>query len=139
MAIVIKRFENVSSFKKYIEDTIAETKTLLGTHMGEIEAIRQRYEKTRKRLDLIKKMTGGKQEAAKDTKQTEISGFRVLMNPTAEYELNLMEEAITSLQERLTNFENSREIFPVLSEESMKVGVVLNDGLPTGFLFYVLE
>ena len=107
--------------------------------MGEIEAIRQRYEKTKKRLDLIKKMTGGRQEAAKDTKQTEISGFRVLMNPTAEYELNLMEEAITSLQERLTNFENSREIFPVLSEETMKVGVVLNDGLPTGFLFYVLE
>jgi len=50
-----------------------------------------------------------------------------------------MEEAITSLQERSTNFENAREIFPVLSEKRMKVGVVLNDGLPIGFLFYVLE
>jgi uncharacterized coiled-coil DUF342 family protein len=138
MAIAVTVYNSAPEFKDYVEKTIAQTKEALGEHMKSIEEIRKKYEKTKKRYDTLKKLTG-KAEVAKDTKQLDVGGFKVLVNPTADYELTLMEEAITSLQEKLNLFEKAKEMFPALIDESMKVGVVLNDGVPTGFMLYMQD
>jgi len=139
LAIVISRFDSVSSFTKYVEQMVQETKSALGAHMAEIEEIRKKYDKAKKRYDVMKKLTGGKADVLKDTKQTEVAGFKVLVSPSAEYELTLMEEAITSIQEKLDAFERTKELFPMLTEENMRIAAVVNDGIPTGFMFYVAE
>jgi hypothetical protein len=131
LAITVTFFSSASELSKYVEQTVADVKAALGYHLKEIEAIRQRYEKAKKRYEGFKKFTGGKADALKDTKQLEVAGFKVLVNPTAEYELTIMEEAISSLQERLDAFEKTRELIPAVSDENMKIGMVLNDGTPT--------
>ena len=138
MAISITVFNSAPEFKSYVEKTITDSKMTLGDYMKSIEEIRKKYERTKKRYDTLKKLTG-KVEVTKDTKQIDVGGFKVLVNPTAEYELTLMEEAITSLQEKVNLFEKAREMFPALVDETMKVGVVLNDGVPTGFMLYMQD
>jgi len=138
MAITIKFFDSVSAFGKYIDQISTETKNALGQHLSQIEEIRKRYENTRKRFEGLKKLAGNKADALKDTKKLDVAGFKVLVNPSAEYELTLMEEAINSLQERYDAFAKVKEqLLPSLTEENTKIGVVLNDGHPTGFMFYM--
>jgi len=139
MALTVSIFNSATDFTKYIEQTISETKSALGLQMSKIEEIRKKYEKTKKRYDTLKKLTGGKTDILKDTKQLDVAGFKVLVNPTADYELKLWEEAIESMQQKLQSFEKARELFPVLGDETMKIGMVLNDGLPTGFMLYMQE
>lgn len=139
MAITINFFDNVSELSKYVEQAVSDTKTTLGSHLKVVEDVRKRYDKAMKRYEGFKKLTKGKSDHLRDTKQLEVAGFKVLVNPTSEYELTLMEEAITSLQDRLAAFEKTKELFPAVSDENMKIGMVLNDGTPTGFLFYVQD
>jgi len=139
LTITISFFNSKMEFKKYVEQSITETNALLGTHMVQTEEVRKRFDKSKKRFDTLKKFGGGKQDVPKDTKQMEVAGFKVLVNPTADYELTLMEEAVSTLQERLDAFEKTKEIFPVLTEEDMRIGVVLNEGIPTGFMLYVTD
>lgn len=139
MAISVGIYNSTTEFKKYIEKTIADLKTELGTHMALTEEIRRKYDKNKKRYETLKKLTGGKTDVLKDTKQLDVAGFKVLVNPTAEYELTLMEESVSSLQDKLAAFERAKELNSVMTDESMKVGVVLNDGTPTGFMFYLQD
>jgi len=137
LAITISFFSSIAEFKNYVEKSITETKTSLGTHLSRTEDIRRRYDKSRKHFETLKKLTGGKQQVPKDTKQMEVGGFKVLVNPTAEYELTLMEETVSTLQDKLDAFEKAKEMFPVLNDEETKIGVVLNEGIPSGFMLYV--
>ena len=137
MTVTVSFFNSVPELSKYVEDAIIQTKADLGTHLSQTEEVRKRYEKSRKRYDTLKKLTGGKQEIPKDTKQMEVAGFKVLVNPSADYELTLMEEAVSTLQEKLDAFEKAKELFPVLTDEGLKIGMVLNEGIPGGFMLYV--
>lgn len=139
MAITINLFDNVSALSKYVDQTIADTRASLGAHMRQVDEIRRRYEKVKKQYEGLKKLSGGKNDSLRDTKQLDIAGFKVLVNPTAEYELTLMNEAISSLQDQLKEYEKTKELFPSVSDENMKIGMVLNDGVPTGFIFYTHE
>ncbi len=137
MTVTVSFFNSVPELSKYVEDAITQTKAALGTHMLQTEEVRKRYEKSRKRYDTLKKLAGTKQEIPKDTKQMEVAGFKVLVNPSADYELTLMEEAVSTLQEKLDAFEKAKELFPVLTDEGLKIGMVLNEGIPGGFMLYV--
>ena len=119
MTINFLVFDSVPDFKKHIEQTIAETKTSMGTQMRRIDEAKKK----------LKNRAG-----SPETKKLDIAGFRVLVNPTIEHELKLMEETFSSLQERLELFEKSKELFPHLTNQNMKVAVVLEDGLPSAFM-----
>jgi hypothetical protein len=131
-------FESVPEFKNHVERTISETKSTLGQTLAKTEDVRKRYDVTMKRFEALKKLSG-KKEIPKDTKKLEVAGFKVLVNPSADYELTLMEESVSSLQEKLEAFEKTKEIFPALNGDSMKIAMVLNEGVPAGFMFYVPE
>lgn len=136
MTITITFFESVPEFKKHVDETIAETKTTLGVTLQKTEEVRKRYEVVRKHFDSLRKLSG-KKDIPKDTKQMEVASFRVLINPSADYELTLMEESVLSLQEKLESFEKTKELFPSLTEDKMKIAMVLNEGVPAGFMLYV--
>lgn len=138
MTVTIMFFESVPEFKNHVERTISETKSTLGQTLAKTEDVRKRYDVTMKRFEALKKLSG-KKEIPKDTKKLEVAGFKVLVNPSADYELTLMEESVSSLQEKLEAFEKTKEIFPALNGDSMKIAMVLNEGVPAGFMFYVPE
>ena len=125
---------SVSEFKAFIEKNITETQSALGLQMKQIGVARRKYEEAKRAAGvsgLDKKLP------AKDVKKISIAGFKVLVNPSIEHELSLMEEAFSSLQERLNTFNQVRgDIYPALSDDRMKVGVVLEDGIPSAFMFY---
>jgi hypothetical protein len=135
VAITVIFFDSISEFKKHIEAAIGETKTTLGITLQKTEEVRKRYEVVKKQFESLQKLSG-KKEIPKDTKQMEVASFKVLVNPSADYELTLMEESVSSLQEKIESFEKTKELFPSLSNESMKIAMVLNEGVPAGFMFY---
>jgi hypothetical protein len=135
VAITVIFFDSVPEFKKHIEAAIGETKTTLGMTLQKTEEVRKRYEVVKKHFESLQKLSG-KKEIPKDTKQMEVASFKVLVNPSADYELTLMEESVSSLQEKIDSFEKTKELFPSLSNESMKIAMVLNEGVPAGFMFY---
>ena len=136
MTITVTFFDSVPDFKRHVDTTISETKTTLGMTLQKTEEVRKRYEVVKKHFDSLRKLSG-KKDIPKDTKQMEVASFKILINPSADYELTLMEESVSSLHEKLESFEKTKELFPSLSEENMKIAMVLNEGVPAGFMFYV--
>jgi hypothetical protein len=135
VAITVTFFESVPEFKKHVDATIAETKTTLGVTLQKTEEVRKRYDVVRKHFESLGK-TSGKMEGQKDTKQMELASFKILVNPSADYELTLMEESVSSLQEKIDSYEKTKELFPSLAE-NQKIAMVLNEGVPAGFMLYV--
>lgn len=133
MTISFSVCNSVPEFKKFVEQGIAETQSALGKQMTQIGVVRKKYEEAKKAAGV----TGlGKKLPARDVKKTTIAGFNVLLNPSQEHELTLMEEAFSSLQDKLNTFERAKGLYSVLSDERMKVGIVLEDGVPTAFMLY---
>ena len=135
MTITVTFFDSVPDFKKHVDATIAETKTTLGVTLQKTEEVRKRYEIVRKDFESLRKLSG-KKDLPKDTKQMEVASFRILINPSADYELTLMEESVSSLQEKIDSYEKTKELFPSLAE-NQKIAMVLNEGVPAGFMLYV--
>jgi hypothetical protein len=135
MAITAVFFQSVNDFQKHVDQSIAESKTLLGKIFTITEEVRKRYdvERTRSTNSDNSKV---KTVLSKETKQVELAGFKVLVNPTTDYELRLMEESATSIQERIDAFEKIKELYPRLSQTNMRIGMILNDGMPSGFMFF---
>jgi len=162
MTISVSSFDSKSEFQQYVDQTIRETKTLLGSYMAQIELVRRKYN-TSKRSNpettsnaskgdgSLRKFLGGKKDtkvskkpaeslaSSTNLKQQEVAGFKVLINPPPEYELRILEDTITSLQERLETFERAKGLFPTITNERTGISVVLDDGLPTGFVLHLPE
>ena len=130
MGIIILFFETREDLSKYAELQLTEAKNTLLSHS-------RRLSEAQKRADL----EGGgqnnkkKQDKQNDTRQTDIAGFKVLINPTANYELNLLDEATKSVQEKIEVLERIRkQLLPGL--KNGKIAAVLDDGIPTAFMHY---
>jgi hypothetical protein len=135
MTITVEFFESISEFKKHVDATISDTNKTLGVTLQRTEEIRKRYEAKKKHFDSLQKHSS-KKDIPKDTKQMEVASFKVLINPSADYELMLIEESVSSLQEKIESFEKTKELFPSLPKDNMKIAMVLNEGVPAGFMFY---
>jgi hypothetical protein len=130
MGIIILFFESIEDLSKYADLQLAEAKNTLHSHS-------RRLSEAQKRVDL----EGGgqnnkkKQDKQNDTRQTDIAGFKVLINPTANYELNLLDEATKSVQEKIEVLERIRkQLLPEL--KNGKIAAVLDDGIPIAFMHY---
>lgn len=117
-------FGSADDFLSYVEKAIAETKTKMGTQMRIIDEVKRKHGS----------MNNGSKEF-RQSQRIDIAGFKVLIDPSVEHELRLMEETFSALQDKLVVFEKTKELFPQ-AKSSSKVGLVLEDGLPSGFTFY---
>ena len=125
MSITFITFNSVGDFKKYVDQTIAETKSAMGVQMRSIDEIKRRQSSTK-----------GPKNPAEQSQRKELAGFKVLVNPTVEHELKLLEETFSTFQDKLTVFEKVKEqLYPHLKEE-MRLGLVLEEGVPTAFMLH---
>ena len=129
MAVIFHICNSIAEFQQYIEQSIVDTKSALGSQLKRISEVRKAYEQA-------KKSTAGGKIADTETKQLSASGFKILINPTKEHELILMEETFSTLQNKLDAYERVKELYPRLQGQNMKIGVILDDGLPTAFMLY---
>jgi hypothetical protein len=130
MGIIISFFESREDLSKYVEQQLAEAKNTLLSHS-------RRLSEAQKRFDLEGGGQDGKKKREKqnDTKQSDIAGFKVLINPTANYELNLLDEATKSVQEKIEVLERVRNQF-LPNLKNGKISAIFDDGIPTAFMHY---
>ena len=130
MGIIILFFESREDLSRYADLELTEAKNTLLSRS-------RRLSEAQKRADLEGGGQKNKKKQAKqnDTTQTDIAGFKVLINPTANYELNLLDEATKSVQEKIEVLERIRkQLLPGL--KNGKIAAVLDDGIPTAFMHY---
>ena len=130
MGIIISFFESREDLSKYVEQQLAEAKNTMLSHSRRLSEAQKRFDLEGRAQDSKKK-----QENQDSTKQSNIAGFKVLINPTANYELNLLDEAAKSMQEKMEAFERVRGQF-LPSLKNGKIAAVLDDGIPTAFMHY---
>ena len=130
MGIIISFFESKEDLSKYIEQQLTEAKNTLLSHSRRLSEAQKRFD-----LEGGEQASKKKREKLNDTKQSDIAGFKVLINPTANYELNLLDEATKSLQEKIEVLERVRDQFlPNLKDG--KISAIFDDGIPTAFMHY---
>lgn len=123
MSITFITFNSVGELKKYVDQTIAETKSAMGIQMRSIDELKRRHDSAKKPKN------------HSEIQRKELAGFKVLVNPTEEHELKLREETFSTLEGIMIEFEKVKELYSHLKEDA-KVGVVLEEGVPTGFMLY---
>jgi hypothetical protein len=124
VAITFITFNSIGDFKRYVDQTIAETKSAMGVQMSSIDQLKRRHGSAK-----------GSKNPSEESQRKELAGFKVLVNPTVDHELKLLEETFSTHQDKLIVFEKVKELYPHLKDE-MKVGVVLEEGVPTAFMLH---
>ena len=88
MGIVILFFESIEDLSRYIEQQLVEAKSTLLSQSRRLSEAQKRFD-----MERVGQDTAKKREKQSNTRQMDIAGFKVLVNPTANYELNLLDEA----------------------------------------------
>jgi hypothetical protein len=120
MGITVHFFDSSKDLGGYIEQQLKQARDLMLSHS-------RRLEETRKKFD-------GAQAKGGKSRQSEVAGFRVLVNPTADYELKILDEAIRSCQERIEALERAKgQLLPTLG--GTRVAAIFEEGIPTAFMY----
>ena len=130
MGIVILFFESIEDLSRYIEQQLVEAKSTLLSQSRRLSEAQKRFD-----MERVGQDTAKKREKQSNTRQMDIAGFKVLVNPTANYELNLLDEATKSVQEKIESLERIRKQF-ISSLKNGKIAAILDDGIPTAFMHY---
>ena len=124
-------FQPAAEFVKYLEDNIVKLKNKQERYSKLLQETTDKDERRRKRIAIVKALK--QEENLSKTQKFEVGGYPVLLNPTPEYELKLIEHVLFCLQDNLSAFERSRELVSLaLSGEISKVCIVLSNDVPVG-------
>ncbi len=136
MAINLLYFSNPKDFEGYVLQEIAEAKKTILSYTEKLNNASRRYESLPKGDGKKKsKWTGGGSDVPASTKQQEVEGFKILVNPTPNYELSVLDEAIRSVQERLEALEKiEKRLMPVLQNHP-NITAIFDDGIPVAFMY----
>lgn len=128
MGISVSFFESVADCDRYVGQQIAEARRMLLSHMKQVEEIRRKHESI---------PSTKASRPAQGIKQAEVAGFKVLMNPTPMYELNILDEAVSSAQDRIDVLERAkRDLLPAIHAGNSRIAVIFADGTPEAFMCY---
>lgn len=136
MAINLLFFSTSEDFAGYVIQEIVEAKKTILSHTQKLNDASKRFDN-----NSLPKSDGGKKpkwrgsELPGNTKQQEVEGFKILVNPTPNYELSILDEAIKTVQERLEVFERiEKHLLPGLKNHA-KITAILEDELPIAFMY----
>lgn len=122
-------------FEGYVIQEIAEAKKTVLSHTQRLNDASKRFDNLMPKGDGKKKPRWMGSDLPGNTMQREVEGFKVLVNPTPNYELSILDEAIKSTQERLGAFEKiEKHLLPGLKNHAA-ISVIFDDGLPIAFMY----
>lgn len=139
MAINLLFFTTSEDFAGYVIQEIVEAKKTVLSHMQRLNEASRRLDNNnnspQKGDGKKKSKWAGSDLPQENTKQQEVEGFRILVNPTPNYELSILDEAIKSVQDRLDVFERiEKHLLPSLKNHA-KITAILEDELPIAFMY----
>ncbi|MEM2739572.1 MAG: hypothetical protein QXQ29_02070 [Candidatus Bathyarchaeia archaeon] len=130
MVVEVRSFENISGFLSSVEDEATRLKALLGDYMRRVELIKAKTEKHMKIQSIVSKVAKVK---FPEGEVLDLKGVEVLINPSPKQELDVLLEAMQSVQSRINVLDSARKAVSVFQEAQsldIPVEVVYRDGVP---------
>ncbi|MHC1601094.1 MAG: hypothetical protein ACXQTI_08605 [Candidatus Nezhaarchaeales archaeon] len=130
MSIELLMFKNIDELFKYIDDEINRVRTLLSEYFRRLDELRIKVERIKKLEKSISSIAGGAIKSS-EGKEIDLMGIKVVIDPSYEQEVNFIEEAAKSLQDRLTVLQKIRKaIEPLSTIEDADIEVLMMNGVP---------
>jgi hypothetical protein len=136
MGISLSFFDSPADLVKYIDQELAETNDLLLSHTRKLEGARKKFDAA-KREEASKNSKASKPGFLGNAKQlSDIKDFKVLANPSPDYELNLLDEAIKTAQEKIGTLEKAKkQVIPAL-RNSLKITAIFDNQVLIAFMYH---
>uniref|UniRef100_A0A7C4FGJ1 Uncharacterized protein n=1 Tax=Ignisphaera aggregans TaxID=334771 RepID=A0A7C4FGJ1_9CREN len=129
MSSIIREFNSLTEFMKYLDDEISEHRRRLGELLKRLEELRVRAEQEKKLKNILTKL--GVPESS-TSNEVALRNLRIIINPAASQELTAMESAIEALNNRIAQLSAIRKEVEVLGglDVEVRLAVIYVDGLP---------
>jgi DNA repair exonuclease SbcCD ATPase subunit len=129
MSSIVREFNSLAEFMKYLDDEISEHRRRLGELLKRLEELRVRAEQEKKLKSVLTKL--GVPESG-TSNEVALRNLRIIINPAASQELTAMESAIEALNNRIAQLSAIRKEVEVLGglDVEVRLAVVYVDGLP---------
>jgi flagellar biosynthesis chaperone FliJ len=129
MSSVIREFNSLAEFMKYLDDEISEHRRKLGELLKRLEELRVRAEQEKKLKGVLAKLGVPESSASNEVA---LRNLRIIINPAASQELTALESAIESLNSRIAQLTAIRKEVEVLGglDVEVKLAVIYVNGLP---------
>lgn len=130
-------FNSSEDYARYVESQLLDLKAQFHSHSKLLDEVRRRPASSGQESGLQRLKTAKPDSSTgSNTRQIQVDAFRVLMNPSAEYEATILDEAIRTLQEKIEKLEKIQgQVVPLL-KNSKKLAVIVMDDFPTAFMYY---
>ncbi len=130
MSIELLMFKNIDELFKYIDDEINRVRSLLSEYFRRLDELRIKVERIKKLEKSISSIAGSTIKSS-EGKEIDLMGIKVVIDPSYEQEVNFIEEAAKSLQDRLTVLQKIRKaIEPLSTIEDADIEVLIMNGVP---------
>jgi len=132
MVTEFREFTNVSEMIKPIDEEISKVRNMLGDYLRKLDESKLKSEKIKKARAAISKIAGTEVDIAPSSKELDIMGLKIIVNPTPEDESLALEEIVKDLQERLTALQRVRKSLEPLTTMDVEVGIIalMKDNIP---------
>lgn len=136
----LKIFNSPDEFKKFLDDEIGRIRTLLGDYLRRLEEVRIKTDRFKKAQDALVKFAGEKQVTPYESREIDLSGLKVFVNPSLRQETDTLEEMARGLQDKLNTIQRIRKALdPLISFEEgiVTMSAVMADNIPTKIMIYL--
>lgn len=135
MGIGLTFFNSTEDYARFVENQLSDLKALSHSHSKMLDEA-QRQSTRSGRQASAKQSRIAKPTALANTRQIQVDTFKVLMNPSPEYEASVLDEAIRTIQEQIETLEKTqKQVIPLL-KNGTRLAVIFMDGRPTAFMYY---
>ncbi len=119
---------------RYIDEQIEELKRKLAEILKSLEEVRLRAEQERKVKSVLVKVLGSSLETPATV--IELKNLKLLINPTAENELALLEQLTEALNNKILQLQAvKKDLEPLATGElTLPIKTVFIDGIPRGII-----
>jgi vacuolar-type H+-ATPase subunit I/STV1 len=131
MSSMIKEFNSIAEFVKSIDEDLNDYRKKLAELLRRLEELRIKVEHERKIKAALAKL-GLITEAPEPKNVIDLKNIKIVMNPTADQELNNLESVVESLNNKITILTAIKKDLEVLGslDVEVKLTAVYLEGLP---------
>jgi len=138
LAVKLKEYSSFTQIAETMDREISQTKSTLGEYLRRLDEIRNVAEKSKKLREVVMKLAG-KRDTAASSDEITVGTLDIVLDATPSHELESIETAVRSHQERLLDLQKAREGLKSLSNlgdtEGIQFLAVENNGIPERILF----
>lgn len=131
MSSVIREFNNIAEFIKSIDEDLNDYRKKLAELLRRLEELRVKVEHERKIKSAFTKL-GLTTEVPEPRNVIDLKNIKIIMNPSADQELNNLESVVESLNNKITMLTSIKKDLEVLGslDVEVKLTAIYLEGLP---------